>query len=406
MAIFRPMHMDDLEFALANLDGMTFEAMAMAYLRDEGYDVHESGGSGADGGWDARLEIGGKQGIAHASVQYQWRQKLRNDAEKVRDLEEERGMDYDLLVFLTNQTVTGAQELELEDEIEDEYGWKLRIIHRDNILGEMRQNKQDLAEDYLDIDLGHDRDHLAEIEGLRDERLAEIRNREGMASGIAGGPTLALHIIPNGIFAHSKVRSASDIPDPSVLCDIHAGYPETRGKYKITYGRMGNSEEDDAYAIIQNDGLYESVTTSATTNFGSKPPTIQGGIRRSSLGLDPSVVLTVRDALNDLSEMGFSGTAFASLSLMEAEDVEMDSATDIGGIRVDQSRTFGTDFYKTELYPLSIGDEEIIEDLEPLLSELWHQFGYEGGTPNIEDGQWNRGSIPLNGETLLEEGDL
>ncbi|WP_312912784.1 hypothetical protein [Natronosalvus caseinilyticus] len=44
--------MDQLEFALDKIDGHTFEDLSMAFLRGEGYDVHESGGSGSVGEWD------------------------------------------------------------------------------------------------------------------------------------------------------------------------------------------------------------------------------------------------------------------------------------------------------------------------------------------------------------------
>lgn len=65
----------------------------MAFLRTSDYNVHESGEGDADAGWDAEIEIGGREGIAHASVQNRWRRKLRGDAKKVCELEEERGED-------------------------------------------------------------------------------------------------------------------------------------------------------------------------------------------------------------------------------------------------------------------------------------------------------------------------
>jgi len=209
--------MDELKFALEHIDGGTFERFTMAFLRASDYDVHESGEGGADAGWDAEVEIGGRQGIAHASVQNRWRRKLQRDAEKVSTLEEERGEDYDLLVFVTNQSVTGAREMDMRSEIEEKYGWSLELIHRDNILGELRQNKQDLSEEFLDVDLQRDQDHLGKIEDLRDDRLAKIENRTGYAKDLAEGPVVVLHIIPNGIFSKHKVRSADDIPDPSIF---------------------------------------------------------------------------------------------------------------------------------------------------------------------------------------------
>jgi len=134
--------MDDLEFALEKIHGHVFEDFAMAFLREEGYSVHESGGAGPDGGWDAQIELDERTGIAHASVQKRWKRKLRSDAKKVADLEDELGEDYDLLVFVTNQDVGGSQELDMQDEIREEYGWNLQIHHKKEILGELRQNKR------------------------------------------------------------------------------------------------------------------------------------------------------------------------------------------------------------------------------------------------------------------------
>jgi len=398
--------MDELEFALENIDGGAFERFTMAFLRESDYDVHESGEGGADGGWDAQVEIGGREGIAHASVQNRWRRKLRDDAEKVHDLEEDRSEDYDLLVFVTNQSVTGVQEMDMKNEIEKEYGWNLELIHRDNILGELRQNKQELAKEFLDIDLKRDQDHLAEIEELRDERLEKIEDRTGYADDLVEGPAIVLHIIPNGIFSKRKVRSSSDIPEPSVLFDRLAGHSETRGKYRITYGREGTTDARSSYAVIRNDGLYESVSTSAIVEGTKGDPWIQGGIRRHGIGLDPSVVLTTRSTLDDLSDLGFSGTAFVSLSLIDAGVVKLDTNHNRGQLLRSGPHSFKSDFYATELYPVQIGDDEIIADIEPVLSEVWRQFEYEEGTPNIEDGRWARNSIRINGEMLLEEGDL
>lgn len=398
--------MDELEFALENIDGGTFEDFAMAFLRADGYDVHESGGSGADGGWDARVRIGGNEGIVHASTQRRWKRKLRTDAKKVESLEETRGADYDLLVFVTNQDIQGAQELAMEAEIEDEYGWRLKIIHRKNILGELRQNKQDLAEEFLDIDLKRDRDHLHEIEDFRDDRLDEIQSRSGCASDLEDGSVIVLHIIPNAIFSKDKVRSADDIPTPSVVFDRLASHPETRGKYKITYGRRGRTESQSAYGILRNDGLYESVTASAVVEGRNGELWIQGGIRSSGIGLDPAVVLATRDTLSDLSEMGFSGTAFVSLSFLGARNVKIDTDHNRGQMFAQSAQELGSERYSTEVYSLPIGEDEIIEDIEPVLSEVWRQFGFQEGTPNIEGGKWGRGNIRVNGEMLLEEGDL
>lgn len=396
--------MDELEYALASIRGHPFENFAMAYLREQGYNVHESGRSGPDGGWDGQVELGGREGIAHASVQETWRQKLRSDAEKVEDMEEERGEDYDLFVFVTNQDVGGRQELDMEDEIRDEYGWKLRIHHREEILGELRQNSQDLAEDLLDVDLQKDHDHIEEINEILENQIEYIQAREGYASELIEGPAVILHIIPNGVLSKNKIQSGS-IPEPSVLFERLTSYGEPKGKYTISYGSGGSGSEHHSYAVLQNDGLYESASVDA---FHEKHDEIwlQGFIQETvGLGLDASVVLAARDTVEDLSGMGFSGTAFAWVSLLDAGDVKLVTPNDLGSSIHRSPKAIDTDRYTTEYATLQIGDQQVIKGLEPILDELWREFG-AGGTPNIEDGQWALGTYNSNnGETVLQEGD-
>lgn len=175
--------------------------------------LHESGGTGRDGGWDARIHLDDRNGIAHASTRGDWRYKLQQDAKKVKQLEDDRAEDYDLFVFVTNKEVTGQQELDLEEEIYEKYGWRLQIFHRDNLLGELRQNLPKLADRYLDIDLGTDHDHRRRIRQLRDERIEAIRNRNGHAANLPGGSVVALHVIPNGLFLQKK-KNITELPNP------------------------------------------------------------------------------------------------------------------------------------------------------------------------------------------------
>jgi hypothetical protein len=395
--------MDDLEFALANIRGHPFEEFAMAYLREQGYNVHESGSSGPDGGWDGQVEIGEREGVAHASVQERWRRKLRSDAKKVKQLEDDRGKDYDLFVFVTNQDVGGRQELDLEEELEDKYGWKLRIHHREEILGELRQNAQDLAEDFLDVDLQKGHDHIEEVEELCNSQLDDIQARKGHARDLIEGPTVVLHIIPNGVLSKRTNRS-SGIPEPSVLFERLTSYGESKGKYTISYGSGGSGSEQHSYAVLRNDGLYESASVDA---FIEKYDDLwlQGFIQDSvGIGLDASVVLAARNTMEDLSKMGFSGTAFTWISLLDADDVQLVTPDDLGSSLHRSPKTISTDRYTTEYATLQIGDRHVIEGLEPILNELWREFG-ANGTPNIEDGCWARGTFNSNENALLQEGD-
>lgn len=396
--------MDELEFALEKIGGHAFEDFAMAFLREQGYDnVHQSGESGPDGGWDAQIDLGDRTGIAHASVQETWKRKLRSDAEKVADLEEDRGEDYDLLVFVTNRDVSGVQEMDMQDEIREEYGWNLRIHHQKDILGELRQNSPGLGERYLDVDLQKDHDHVEEIEELLENRLDEIQRREGYADDLMEGPAVVLHVIPNAVRSKSKVRSGS-LPDPSVLFETIGLSGEEKGKYTKAYGRDGFRDAKGSYAVLRNDGLYESASVSAFIERRDET-WIQGFIdQHSGIGLDASVVLAARTAVNDLADMGFSGTAFVWLSFLDADGVQLNVPESRRRAIAYTPPAFESERYTTEYSTLQIGEERVIEDLEPVLEEVWREFG-EDGTPNIEDGEWVLGRYRRNGETLLDEGD-
>lgn len=249
--------MDQLEWAVDTVDGTTFEKIAGEILRHEGYEVHESGVIGADGGWDAKIEIDGKTGIGHASTSDDWRVKLRSDAEKVDYLEDDEGASYNLLVFVTNQRVTGQQELDLRDEIEDEYGWELEILHRRDVIGITGNERPDLAERHFGFNPKRQDDHLDRIIELREERLDIISDRREIASDLEGGPAAVVHLIPNGVFSGNYVSRSDDLPGlPGVgRLNIHPA-TETVGKGKLNaYSARG--QQHKSYTYLGKNGRFE-----------------------------------------------------------------------------------------------------------------------------------------------------
>ena len=386
--------MDELEFALLEIGGTPFEEFSMDYLRSQGYRVHESGGQGRDGGWDARIELGGERGIAHVSTRKDWKVKLRNDAEKVKELEEESGEEYDIFVFITNRHVSGEQELEIESEIEEEYGWNLILHHQTKILGELRQNHPELADRHLGVDIGGGPEYLDELKSLRETRLDEIQNRSGEAEDLDEGPTVVLHVIPNSVFSHETVRPA-DLLSPLVLGDTIIIGGESRGKMKYTPEHRG-----DGYAFIRNDGLVETATTSMFYEGHEEGDLwISGIVQSGAMGLDGAVILTLRQVLNALSDAGVSGVASVALSFLNAENAKLQHDTGIKN-PFQSHALLGSTRYSTEFVTVDIGETEIIQDIEPMLSEVWRQFGIEEGTKNIDEGEWHGGGINVNAGNL------
>ena len=406
--------MDKLEYAFDTIDWNTFEKFSMAFLREEGYEVRESGAAGPDGGWDGRVRLGDIEGIAHASTAENWRSKLRSDATKVENLETEMDESYDIFVFLTNQEVGGEQQLEIEKEIQNEFGWRLKLHHRREILGKLRQQHQELARGFLDIDLGVANEHLNEIKKFANQKLEDISNREGYANDLTDGPTLVLQIIPNAIFSSPTNSNPNEIPEPRVVFEKKPQYSEKHGKYTKFYGSGASGDKMNSYAVLTNDGYYESAST-PYKYYGSSPSSafiekkneiwLQGHpYNNLGLGLDAGIILTTKSTLNRLSDMGFSGTAFIRISLFEVHDVKL-------SVQLDEFKHFGLNppqfdksQYSTEFVNISVQGEKLIERLQPILSEIWIEFT-ESPTPCIKNGEWAVQPAKLRDGPSLETGD-
>lgn len=385
--------MNELDYALETVDQATFENLAAAFLRSRGYRTKEIGVSETLEGWNARVAMRVRSGIAHASIAEDWREQLRADAAKLKEMEEERNERYHLFVFVTNQDVSGQQEFDMEDEIAEEYGWRLRLYHRQDLLGEIYNHVPGLAKHHLDVNLGFDTDHLANLEELLAERLNAIQERRDEATELEPGPTVAVHVVPNGVFSTRKTRSTADMPDPSVLAEPDSVAVDARGKLKVAYD-YDESLGCRGYALLRNDGLYESATTGLFYESDREGLLLRASDDGDVLGLDAAIVVGVRHALAHLREMGYSATASVWVSVLDASGAKLDPG------RAEQaaasSPALGIDRYSTEVVTASIADREhgsVLKDLEPALSELWREFGHPAGTRNVEDGEWRGGDV-------------
>ena len=373
--------MKALDYAIDTVDEETFANLAAAFIRSRGYRTKEGIERGE---WGARVWMRARPGIACASVAPDWRAELRASARKVKRLERDGNTEYELFVFVTNQDVTGLQEFEIEDEIRREYGWRLRLYHRQDLLGEIYNTTPGLAKHHLDVNLGFETGHLATLEELRDERLDAIEERRDEATDLRRGPAVVLHVIPNGIFSTEKRRVSSELPDPCLLSGGASPAVDARSELKIAYDHFDESEYTE-YALLRTDGLYEAVTTALFE--GSKNDSVLSGGVDGSPALDASTIVAVRESLAHLATMGFSATASIWITILDATDARLDS----GRHKEERSPALGFERYSTKVATASIGVRDsagVTADLEPILSELWRAFGYPDGTPHIEDGEW------------------
>ncbi|WP_122088738.1 hypothetical protein [Halalkalicoccus subterraneus] len=377
--------MDKLEWAVDSAGGTTFEKIAGEILRNEGYDVHESGVIGTDGGWDTRIEINGRKGIGHASVDDNWRGKLRDDAKSVEELEKEQGESFDLLVFVTNQRVTGQQELNMEAEIKEEYGWDLKILHRRHIIGITGHERPDLAERHFGFNPKRNDDHLDQIIELRDERLDLITDREDVASDLEGGPTAVVHLIPNGVFSGNYVQRSDDLPGLSQMgkLNVHPG-TETVGKGKLNAeGRMQQSYR--SYTYLRKDGLYEAVDTWVFRE-SEDSGLLLNNARDAKESLDCKIGITVQAGIRALKEMGVTGTVFCFISLLDAEGATIDYESRISGPAMQQP--LRTDRYTTDLAEIPLAEADVTDSLRDPLTEIWQELRWNSNLHYDEDGNW------------------
>lgn len=377
--------MDKVEWAVDTVGGTTFEKIAGEILRHEGYEVHESGVIGADGGWDAKVEIGGKSGIGHASTSDDWRGKLRSDAKKVEDLEQDEGASYDLLVFVTNQRVSGQQELDMRDEIEDKYGWELEILHRRDVIGITGNERPDLAERHFGFNPKRQDDHLDRIIELRDERLDIISDRREIASGLEDGPAAVVHLIPNGVFSGNYLSRSDDLPGLPKFgrLDVHPA-TETVGKGKLNM-LSSSDQQHGSYTYLGKNGLFEAVDTWVFRE-DQDGQLLLNNARDAKESLDCKVGITVQAGIRALKEMNVTGTVFCFISLLDAKGATIRYEWNIHGPISQQP--LRTERYTTDLAEIPLVESNVVDLLRNPLTEIWQELGWSGNLHYNKDGEW------------------
>lgn len=377
--------MDKLEWAVDTVDGRTFEKIAGEILRYEGYKVHESGVIGADGGWDARIEVNDKTGIGHASVRDDWRVKLREDAEKVEALEDDEDALFDILVFLTNQRVGGQQEIDIRDEIVDEYGWDLRILHRRDVIGITGNERPDLAERHFGFNPKREDDHLNQIIQLRDERLDIISNREMVATDLKVSAAAVVHLIPNGVFSGNYVDGSEDLPNLAKFGKLNRHHAtETVGKGKLL-ANSPHGQSMSAYTYLRRNGLFEAVDTWVFRE-DKDDNLLLNNYRDEKESLDCKVGITVQAGIRELKEMGVTGTVFCFISLLDAIGATISYENRISGPYSQQP--LRTDRYTTDMVEIPLAEAAVVDSIRDPLTEIWQELGWKGNLHYDEDGEW------------------
>ncbi|QIB75339.1 restriction endonuclease [Halogeometricum borinquense] len=141
------------ERALKRIEtGHRLERLTVDLLQREGYEVDPTGTRGPDGGRDSILRRDGKTGILHCSINRQWETKCWDDAES----SEERPESLGFYIFATTMNPAGIKRDRVEEEIREEYDWRVKIYDferlRNRLVGNNRNH--DLAKEHLSTDPG------------------------------------------------------------------------------------------------------------------------------------------------------------------------------------------------------------------------------------------------------------
>lgn len=381
-----------LEHAIDNMSGTDLEKLAPEILKEQGYNVKASGEHGTDGGWDAFIDISNKEGVAHASKQKRWRQKLRSDADNAAELEEMDDFDFDIFVFITNQQPTGQQELDLRTEIGDDHGWDLIILHRRDLISTLGTDRPDLAERILGVDIRKRRENLENLKEIVERRNEKIKCGDGISSELDSGPFAVLHLLPNGMTTMNYADTFDNLPSPPAFDPNIPGKTKTTGRAKYTVDARFSEDTAKKYGFIRMDGLFEAVNTDLFYPPVTKESEEEGIItnRSDGQGLDTKLCQCLASGMQNLSQTGVSGPVFFFFSLLNAEGYSMTHKRNAGPLS-----TFKSDNYTTS--PVTIGSlqTDATEIAMRPLDEIWRELGRADGSPNYEDGTWTGTDVSL-----------
>ncbi|EMA05622.1 Restriction endonuclease [Haloarcula vallismortis] len=365
----------ELETALANIYPQDLEKLAADLLSERGYDVEPTGTTGADGGLDALLRDGERIGALHVSrtTSGRVREKIRSDVGKVQNHER----TYDFFVFITTADLQGTFRRRLEAEVQDDYGWKTDVWAREQLRNTLMTDHQRLAREHLGVDPNTRlNDHQDQILELRDNRLDRIQDREALPNSIPAGPTLAIHVVPNGVFSTEYADHPDDLPSlPLFGHNKLAGAGKSLGNGVVAYNSRFRTEHPD-YVYLDEAGWIEAVSTEY---FRPNPSGAGGFINQD---MDKAVCTTVLGALRTFCELGVKPPVYVSVSLLDVENY----AFDTGEALHFEPQTF-PNRYAPPLTGLERTDPEDFspETLQPLLDRFWYQAGRSNGSPHFSN---------------------
>lgn len=370
-----------LEAAIQALDGARLEQLSADLLRnDDDFAVRPTDTTGPDGGREAELKSGDEEGILHCSVQDDWVSKAKSDAKKAAD----HGADF--FYFVTNQDPSGSKRDRVEEEIQDEHDFRVRVIDFSELRNALSGNRENhhLAREHLSVDISSAfEDPASATDELYEELLERVSNNEapyGKVSGsyeykgkrVDGYSIVAVHIIPVESTTPVPDRTAEDMLDiPTIQGlgkqgSIDLGDKIIRGHNLSTPRRFeSNDPEWRGYSCFHSDGWVEAVT--AGLSLRQDPSTI-------SYLIDPTIVEFVENTMQWYDGMSIYPPYYIYITLLNVEDSEIKKPDRMHGPAM--SRSMGDKVLKLPKIVINELEPDIPLLLRKPLYVLWKRGGW------------------------------
>lgn len=354
-------------------DRAQLEQLASDLLQREGYNVDPTGTRGPDNKRDALLTRNGEQGILHCSVSQYLKGKLWDDAQKAASRDEH----YDIFIFATTQNPSGSKRDQLEDDISNEYGWRVRILDlqrlRNNLQGD--PDNHDLICEHLRINPNHAfKDPEEDAQAFYQSRIEDLQAYNGYYGSIEptddlaereGRPILTVHMIPAEAFGSDHDRLGSNLPDPPGF--RWRGYTQQYGDFVITGDNSGLNGEApfESYACFHEDGWAEAITVGIHTSTDDLELTTM---------IDKYIVDFVEEALDWYAGVGINPPFYTYLTVLNAAEYTIYVPKSMWG--PDNRRAIDHDVFQFGEVRIDRYDTDVPAILRRPLYRLWTRTGW------------------------------
>jgi len=358
-----------IEVALQALGSDRFERLMHDLLEREGYTVDPTGTSGPDGGRDAFLLDGDRNGILHCSVQKDnWVGKAHDDIETAV---ENFDRDFEFYIFATTQDPSTTKRDRVEEELHEEWGipttvWDFSKI-RNSLVGDRENN--DLIREHLRVDPNRPFvDIESEVDDLYEDLLDRVKRRQAPDGTIVEDPALVVvHVIPQEAVDDHHDRYAGDLPHPPQF-EKRDAYAVTRPKVKITENnrRFHDGTDRERYTAIHRDGWTEGIFTAL---YPSDNPQLRTSI-------DRLIANFVHTALGTFDEADIYPPYYVYVSILGAEGYTLSRPS--GSNRPPSNvRPFTKDEIRLNRVQIDNPDVDVPDVMRKTFDQLWRHGGWD-----------------------------